>query len=448
MAPIIYQRRVEDSDESMGSGRSDSSGYSNSTAPTQYSTRPSFKRCSTAGARLEVGDERDPICENDSSYRSSVETYASTIPSTEDLSDDYPKYDLPESRNDMFPSDAIPSIPPEFAELFPSTRRLLIRHDDATVDGNMNLRVDTEVRTRRGEKRDVILFHLRMQDLKERKFSFRRYCRESGREICHSSRTYQKAAAERRPGLQRSLSQMVASLRAKPEAKAMSAAGLKRSDSGYASVFSEADGLESRPKSAARRGSSSGPQPTKTIKLECSNYAQVDLKRRGAKASKRYDFEYWGTDYSWKREARKHGDLIEVSYHLVNSLKGNILAHIVPEPLSPLQVREEEARGGWIPPCSMWISDDQICEGSPDVADMIVATGLIALVDDNIKRRFHQKRAMHLVLPVPMKTPLKMNMAYVDPKRLIDDVFNRSNFSTNKSSRRSPPCRSQSAGNP
>ena len=56
---------------------------------------------------------------------------------------------------------------------------------------------------------------------------------------------------------------------------------------------------------------------------------------------------------------------------------------------------------------------------------VIVANGLIALVDDCIQRRFHRKKAVHLVLPVPMKTPLKMNMEYVGPKRLIDEVFHR-----------------------
>lgn len=56
---------------------------------------------------------------------------------------------------------------------------------------------------------------------------------------------------------------------------------------------------------------------------------------------------------------------------------------------------------------------------------MIVATGLIALVDDCIKSRWHQKKSVQLKLPVPMKSPLKMNMEYVGPKRLIDEVFNR-----------------------
>ena len=60
-----------------------------------------------------------------------------------------------------------------------------------------------------------------------------------------------------------------------------------------------------------------------------------------------------------------------------------------------------------------------------DSASVIVASGLIALVDDCIKSRWHQKSGFQVTLPVPMKSCLKMNMEYVGPKRLIDEVFNR-----------------------
>ncbi|MBE7181245.1 MAG: hypothetical protein INR71_08560, partial [Terriglobus roseus] len=43
------------------------------------------------------------------------------------------------------PTPIYPATPSDFAELFPSSRELLIRHDDTTVDGNMNLRVDADV---------------------------------------------------------------------------------------------------------------------------------------------------------------------------------------------------------------------------------------------------------------------------------------------------------------
>ena len=48
-----------------------------------------------------------------------------------------------------------------------------------------------------------------------------------------------------------------------------------------------------------------------------------------------------------------------------------------------------------------------------------MASGLTALVDDCIKRRWHHKNR------VQMRSPLRLNMQYVGPKRLLDDVFNR-----------------------
>lgn len=56
---------------------------------------------------------------------------------------------------------------------------------------------------------------------------------------------------------------------------------------------------------------------------------------------------------------------------------------------------------------------------------VIVATGMIALVDDSIKSKFHQKDSVHMSVPAMMKSPLKMNMEYVGPKQLIDEIFHR-----------------------
>lgn len=49
----------------------------------------------------------------------------------------------------------------------------------------------------------------------------------------------------------------------------------------------------------------------------------------------------------------------------------------------------------------------------------IVATGLMALVDDSIWRRWHSKRSFQLDLP------LQQAADYLEPDRLIDEVFNR-----------------------
>lgn len=60
---------------------------------------------------------------------------------------------------------------------------------------------------------------------------------------------------------------------------------------------------------------------------------------------------------------------------------------------------------------------------------VIVSTGLIALVDDCIKRRFHARprrghRQVALSLPL---TPLKMDMEFVGPKAMVEHIFKRRN---------------------
>jgi hypothetical protein len=296
--------------------------------------------------------------------RASNETYASTVPSVEDLPEE-PQYEVPVTNHQIFDSEAIPTTPTEFAELFPSTRKLLIRHDDATIDGNMNLRVDTEVESEDGDINTMILFHLKMVHLKNRVFSLRRYCRESGREVCHSGRKYIQKEEPKRPALQRSLSNAISSinaftgLRTKSESTAPTLSTLKRQDSGYDS--GDEDELMPRKKEALI--------PTNTIQLEFSNYAHVDVKRRGVKASKKYEFEFWGNDYMWKREVARSGHHKDISYHLVNVDTLRPIAYIVPLRLTPAEAREEEEMGGWIPPCSMWISDSSVLGGLTDVAE-------------------------------------------------------------------------------
>lgn len=59
------------------------------------------------------------------------------------------------------------------------------------------------------------------------------------------------------------------------------------------------------------------------------------------------------------------------------------------------------------------------------IASVIVTTGLVALVDDCIKRKYHKKKTVQLMLPTTGKSPLKMNMEYVGPRRFMDELFNR-----------------------
>ncbi|KAF2395706.1 hypothetical protein EJ06DRAFT_484634 [Trichodelitschia bisporula] len=424
---------ARDSEES--SRRSDASYRSYSTAPTERSERdrqPGLPRRETCHARLEGRREVPPFVYDASSASvDSVSTIASDESDAEQEEDDFSAYEADEYDAEHYRSDALPASPLDFSELFPSARRLVIHHDDSTVDGNMNLRIDTSVELKwSGKKRDMTLFHLRMHDLKSRHFSLRRYCRDSGREVCSTARKYQQPATAKRPPLQKSFSSAFATLRRQTlEHKAPgNNASISRQDSGYGSLNGDGAAADEeadvqsigkvRTKPAARL-------PTNTIKLEFSNYAHVNVKRRGTGANnKRYQFEYWGHQYSWKRCVRTEGHEEEVSYHLVRDDKYDALAHIVPVPLTTSQVEEERFKGGWVPPCSMWISDQDVIDGSPDLADVVMATGLIALVDDTIKRRWHSKHIRQIVLPLARSSSFRME--YIGPKQLINEVFHRS----------------------
>lgn len=268
------------------------------------------------------------------------------------------------------PTNVRPSSPSDFARYFPTLKRLHICHDDTTPDGNMNLRVDIDGR----KKEKIQLFHLRMQDIKKRDFSLRRYERSSGREVCKSSRKYQELPVAKRPAtISRSMSNAFATL-VKPDFKRASSAlssynnnknkPLKRQDSGYGSDGEDDDDFGSYMKKSA-----AAKIPTNTTKLEFSNYAQVEVKRRGAKSSKRYEFEYWGYEYAWKRVVNKDGDGEEISYHLYKGDSGTAVARIVPNLLNSAQKYEEERNGGWVPPCSLWIHDQSVMEALTDVAE-------------------------------------------------------------------------------
>ena len=402
---------------SSSSSRSYASDHSRSTAPTVYSDRPVFKRYDTSPAnlgrhvdRLSTHDDPDP--------HASVETYASTIASAEDLTPQL-EYEVPPERAEIFSSDSIPTISSEFAELFEAGRRIHIEHDDSTSDGNMNLCLDTEILVA-GHRRKMTLFHLRMRDLRDRHFSLRRHCRDSGREVCKSNRKRipipKDQKSPKRPTLQRSLSNAISTVvGVKPKENAKS----RRHDIAQHS-------LEASHRFPGLSGNSTDELPTQTsgptihtntIRLEFSNYALVEIHASGTKSSKQYDFEYWGSQYYWKRQVRRDGHVKAISYHLINAVSNEPIAHITPEPLTRQQTIEEEYKGGWIPPCSLFITDQRAF--STDLADVIVATGLMALVDDCINRRWHSKDAV--VLDVPAKNKAD----YITPKRLIDEIFNR-----------------------
>ena len=398
---------------------SDNSTKSQSTAPTVHGEWPSMQQYKISGNPHDQ-DSWDEVQDDGLNPGG----YASTTSSLEDLGDDLPPFEVPEIpayQTETQPATALTSSPEEFSEYFPSTQKLSIRHDDTTIDGNMNLRIDIKARTFDGVDVDLQLFHLRMYNLKGREFSLRRYSRASGREVCHSSRKYTKPSVMRRPGLQRSMSNALSSLRSKSESRTPTIMSLKRHDSGYDSLHE--DDLGDEVGSQSPRPSGSVPIPTNTTQLEFSNYTHIAVKRRGTKTGRRYELEYWGKKYTWHRTVAKSNNYEQVSYHFVDTKTSAPLAHIVQLPLSESEQRQESSKGGWVPPCVMFLEFSALSRSS-DLADIIMASGLIALVDDCIKRRWHHKKRVQMTVPALMKSPLRLNMEHVGPKRLLDEVFN------------------------
>jgi hypothetical protein len=190
---------------------------------------------------------------------------------------------------------------------------------------------------------------------------------------------------------------------------------IKPHDSGYGSMHSGDFDDDEEDLPPIPDESKTQQHMTHTMKLEFSNYAQLDVTRAGAKASKRYEFDYWGVSYSWKRIIqRRHDGVQQVSFHLVRAGSEEVLAYIIPVSLSPSEVREEEAKGGWIAPCTMWIADERIVRSQKDVSDVVVSAGLMALVDNTIRDRFQSKQEKPSILP---------KVEYVGPKRLINEMF-------------------------
>jgi hypothetical protein len=349
MPAPTYQSRSHSS----ATTSSDASEHSKSTAPTVYSHQPVVKQ----------GEEDlSPFYTADAG--SSSATYASTVSSSDDLPKQ-PRYEVAVAdRQEVFPSSAIPSNPASFADLFPSARRLLIRHDDSTLDGNMNLRVDTMLM--RGDRmvlqpqKEVTLFHLRMHDLRSRVFSLRRYCRDSGREVCHCRRLSQPAPSLV-PVLRRSWSVL---------------SSLRPGSSGKGSVFNRYSFAADEDAANDENNDAINNSETlsSTMLLEFSNYARVELSRTGVSPLKRYEFEYWRTRYQWRRESRREGAFKEISYYLVNLDTAKVVAHIVPEVLTPTEMIEEESKGGWVPPCSLWISDSSAYEKMHDIAEYALSS--------------------------------------------------------------------------
>ncbi|OBT68652.1 hypothetical protein VE03_01729 [Pseudogymnoascus sp. 23342-1-I1] len=377
--------------------------------------------------------------------------------------DDYSPTSAPSYALPAPPSTATPTTPHDFALYFPSHRRLTIAHDPSSPDMAQNLVITTTPDS--AQKTPMQLFHLRMHDIPTRAFSLRRYCRDSGREVCHSvlrggEGAGKKVKQVKHPKLQRSMSTALATVTRSGVKRADSWGAPSghhhhnnsnkssyppptplltiptRRDSGYETYFDEESDFSTSDSedeeefapipvpatSAQKKGR------TNTTHLEFSNYAHVDLTRRGSSSSKHWDFEYWGTPYSWKRE----GD----SYHLVPSSSsssssgivagGGAVAHIVPDVLTTSQTREEAREGCWIPKCSFWISDPAILAGGGDVADVVVATGIMALVDDKARaeERAGKGGRRSIKVQIPM-SPVTLDLEVVGAREMMRSVFRK-----------------------
>lgn len=222
------------------------------------------------------------------------------------------------------PYGAVPSSPAEFEQNFPSRQKLRIHHDDSTSDGNMNLRVDVLDCT----ARQLTLFHLRMHDLQARKFSLRRHGRDSGREICRSGRRVSRHSDSQA---------LLGALRQFRLTK---------------------DHLPLCDKK----------QP-EAISLQFSNYAEVDVRCRDSEAKRRYQFEYWGMTYEWKRHIHRIGRHEVKSFHLMNKTSAKSIAHITPDFLTAAEAQEERNRGGWVPACTLQITDRKVFRGLTNIAE-------------------------------------------------------------------------------
>ena len=227
--------------------------------------------------------------------------------------------------------------------------------------------------------------------------------------MCSSDLTIKKPSAVQlahRPTLGRSVSNALSSLRrtnsggshksSKSTTSEHSNNSLKiiTQDSGY-ETEEDAFETESQFEEEEEASDSSTTQtklPSNNLKLEFSNYAQSTLSRKGDKKSKHWDFEYLCEHYTWKRKVDNDGVLgKQYSYHLIRNDTQQEAARIMPNIRTKEEQEHETEMGGWIPPCTMWIHDEDILAADADKAEAMVATGLIALTDDNV-RRLEKKR--------------------------------------------------------
>lgn len=334
--------------------------------------------------------------------------------------------------------NAIPTDSSSFAALFPTDKRINIQHPD-TTDGNGSLVLSREVSGGHG-KVNMELFHLRVKDMSERKFSLRRYCRDSERELCKSYICNEPPLGQR-PTLSRSVSNALSALKrtnsdsshksqkSTASQKSIDNMKLVRQDSGYetqSDCESDIEEEEEEEHVAPTLG------PKNTIKLEFGNYMRMEVERSTdvAPAKKHWDFEYWGNKYSWRRESKQDAVLGKsYSYFLQERKNGREMARIISQPRTKKEQKAEQAMGGWVPPCTLIIHDEEALTKA-ELADVCVATGMMVLVDDCCRRREKQQKAAGKP---------KYAVEFVTPKKMVEHMMGKK--LENESSRPSTPKR-------
>lgn len=449
----MYSTRqdTQSSLKSQYSSRSGGSYSSQSTAATSLDDfdqlsrrsdkqRPSLKREITATHAYSYTYGSDEIHVEPETYYSSDDSF-----SDEDDEYYYTQNSLRQPYSQQQHDDeAIPTTPSNFADYFPQTSTLKIAHDTTNdYDGDMNLVISTDeyVDKKRNVHRvpPVQLYHLRMNDLATRKFSLRRYCRESGREVCE---TYTTAAS--RPALSRTMSNALASMKRTPSwsssksGRSTKSMPLKRQDSGC--VIDDMD-YESGPDDEIVddeyfpevEEAGKVDAPTNITKMLFTNLAQVYVKRKGQKANKHWNFEYWGKVYEWRRIVESSGDQETFKYCLYRQGEEDerkIIATIKPDTeVSEYQRRQEQRIGAWVPASTFKIHDLKALgreDARADLADVIVASGVIALTDDCIRRLLKAQKKQAKAKP-EMKRSIsfkvgqeKVEMEFVTPMKMME----------------------------
>ena len=264
-----------------------------------------------------------------------------------------------------------------FKTFFPSKRMLQIFHENTTVDAHkrMNLRVVTEgLPLDDGRKTLFQLFHVQIFDVKQRKFSLRRYCRDSEWEICHTKRepieSMDMSASldmfrDFLDWLDSNSSQVNSinsNLLERPRKVENTMSTNQQTHHDSSSFEEENKGLSSKVTTMSSKRS--------TIRLEFSNHAEVYLTLLVEGSKRSYEFANMGCVYTWKNVRRKVGGNIEVLFQLVR--KGNVdsIAHILPKSKNRTPARiVADFTVPLVPPHNMWISDMSIVDDPTNIAE-------------------------------------------------------------------------------